>query len=551
MDGWSVIKDFGVYLGLGIDDRMASKMASDPGQERYLRLIQASAYGTFARKYRPEAVKSILQALYETDLSALGGDGREERREKLSISVYERSAASAGGPFGEFDMVFQEFVGRFKSALEGVMSVMGLTKESISLENTGIKEYLAELKELPCRRLGELDFGEIYRLQSKASSSKHIISLLKKYDGKGLSTETSTGVIEVINRVSGYPNYFKLMDSQRKLVEARPILLAVAELQKHSGSGADKQDLLSAMSMLLFNVFPTPKLLKFVAKFEPSPENDLLRYDHYSLLALNYTLFGRLKDAAVYNERAYDCATDEEKRAYTHMLGSCICISRREFGEAINMLHRCIALTRDRRMKAMSQFYMGILYYELDNIDEADKCLKLARVGIEDEADMMSLCNDIGTCAMARGDLKAAIKSFEYVDRLGQYMGSNTAKFLKSIAYGDLGIIHMSMLDYERATEYFKKALVLSRDTHNQKGVANQIGNIGLALKRQLDYGRSLEYFKSALNFSYSIDYPEGVSFAFSQVEQLMALQGMYDEVEAYKKEVIKRNPGISRMLKK
>ncbi len=70
-------------------------------------------------------------------------------------------------------------------------------------------------------------------------------------------------------------------------------------------------------------------------------------------------------------------------------------------------------------------------------------------------------------------------------------------------------------------------------------------------MKRRLDFGSALEYFKSALNFSYSIEYPEGVSFAYDQVEQLMALQGSFEEAEAYRQEVIRRNPGISKMLKK
>jgi len=194
---------------------------------------------------------------------------------------------------------------------------------------------------------------------------------------------------------------------------------------------------------------------------------------------------------------------------------------------------------------------MGIIHYELDHIDDAIWCFKQARVGIDDDIDLMSVCNDLGTCAMVKGDLKAAIRAFEQADELGRLMGSSTAKFLRSVAYSNLGIVHMSMLDYLRATEYFKKALLLSRETHNKISIANQIGNIGLAQKRRLEFGSSLEYFKSALNFSYSIDYPEGVSFAYGQVEQLMALQGSFDEAEAYRQEVIRRNPGIAKMLKK
>ena len=435
--------------------------------------------------------------------------------------------------------------------LGGIISVLGLASESISLDNTGIKDYLVELKELPCRRLVGINAGAISLTRSRSSSSNYIVSLLKKYEGIALSSESCNGVIETINKVSGYTEYFKLMDSQKKLVETKPVLLAISELQRYHDNEADKRDMLSALSMLLFNIFPTPKLLKFVAKFEPDHGNDLLYFDHSALLALNYTLLGRLNEAAIYNERAFNSAVDEEQRAYTHMLGSCICINRHQFEEAINMLHRCVSLTKDRRIIAISQFYMGIIHYEMDHIDDAIWCFKQARVGIDDDIDLMSVCNDLGTCAMIKGDLKSAIRSFEQVCELGRLMGSSTAKLLTSVAYSNLGIVHMSMLDYSRAQEYFKKALVLNRETHNKIGIANQIGNLGLALKRRQDFGSSLEYFKSALNFSYSIDYPEGVSFAYGQIEQLMALQGSFEEAEAYRQEVIKRNPGISKMLKK
>ena len=229
-------------------------------------------------------------AIAETDLRSMGEGLPGERYTIFSKSVYERSIAASGGPFVEFDQVFKDFIRRFRSTLGGVLSILGMAKESISLDNTGIKEYLVELKELPCRRLGGLSTGSIYQTRSKVSSSKYVMSLLKKYEGIAISSESCDGVIETINKVSGYSEYFKLMDPQKKLVESRPVLRAISELQQYHDNEADKRNMLSAVSMLLFNIFPTPKLLKFVAKFEPDPGNDLLYFDHSSLLALTLYL---------------------------------------------------------------------------------------------------------------------------------------------------------------------------------------------------------------------------------------------------------------------
>ena len=109
MDSWSIVKNLGVYLGLGIDDRIASRLASSPGNERFLQLIKATAYDVFGEKYGHDEAGSIVRAIVETDFRSPGDDSPGERRASLSKSVYERSIATTGGPFMEFDIVFQRF----------------------------------------------------------------------------------------------------------------------------------------------------------------------------------------------------------------------------------------------------------------------------------------------------------------------------------------------------------------------------------------------------------------------------------------------------------
>jgi hypothetical protein len=81
--------------------------------------------------------------------------------------------------------------------------------------------------------------------------------------------------------------------------------------------------------------------------------------------------------------------------------------------------------------------------------------------------------------------------------------------------------------------------------------VADQLGNIGVALKLKRDYGPALEYFKSSLNVSLVCDYAEGALFSFSQIEQVLALEGRYGEVEGLKQEMVRHNPDMARMLRR
>jgi len=353
-----------------------------------------------------------------------------------------------------------------------------------------------------------------------------------------------------MNKVSAHPGYFKAMSAEQRLVETRPILMAISGLQLHPDNDPGKADLLSALGILLFNVFPAPKLLKFITRLPPGPGNDALQYDYNAILAMNFMLAGRLDEASAYNKNALEHALDEEKRAYTHILECCIRLSRGETEEAVNALYGCSALIKDRRIKATILFYLGIIYYEMGNVPEALESFRLARAGLEDELDIMSACNDIGICAMRLGDLKAAAAEFENVERMGRHVSSNTAKSLLSIACGSLGIVHLSTSKYDRAAGLFKEALRLSRDAHNKKGIADQLGNIGLALKAKHEYDTALVYFKSALNVSSAEGYLEGALFSFAQIEQLKALEGRYEEAEEFKQEMARRNPDIAKMLR-
>jgi len=536
---WDGIKRLGAYLGLAIDDA--------PGTPGSIQVICWSLRA-FKKKYSPEICARIPGLILETDFSRLPRDGDPDGA--LARDVFSRLFPKGEDrELLEFSITFRRFAGWFRAAADVTLSVMGVKKEDISLDRPEVKNAVSELKELPCRRLGEMNF--YYRTHGYAAISRYVESLLSRYEDKALTRENCRMVIEIMNKVSGHPAYFKSMSAAQKLSEARPLLVAISELQLYSVKEPAKDDLLAALSLLLFNVFPAPKLLKFITRLEPSPGNEALQYDYNAILAMNFMLAGMLDRASAYNEKALKYAGDEEKRAYAHILDSCICLSRGATEEAMNALYRCSTLTKDKRMKATALFYLGIVQYESGNVKEAMESFQISRIGLEDELDVMNACNNIGTCELLLGDMKAAASEFENVDYVGRCMTSNSALQLKSVACGNLGLIYLHTANYDRAIERFKEALKLGRDLHNKKGVADQLGNIGLALKAKKDYHAALEYFRSSVNVSFLEDYLDGARFSLAQIDQLMALEGRYDEAEAFRQEMIRRNPGIAKMLRR
>jgi tetratricopeptide (TPR) repeat protein len=536
---WDGVKRLGTYLGCDIDDGLTEC----PGS---LDIICRSL-GAFDKKYSRETCARLARLIFKTGLSKFPGE--EEREETLARETFNRLHLAGGEEaYIEFGLDFKRFIRWFKTAVDAVHYLHGLRKEIVCLERPGVKDYVSELKELPCRRLGELNFSN--RTPGYAAVSKYIEALLGRYKDKPISGDNCRSIMGVMNKVSGYPGYFKAMSAEQKLIETRPILIAISDLQLHPDNDPGKADLLSALGILLFNVFPAPKLLKFITRLQPSAGNDALQYDYNAILAMNFMLAGRLDEAASHNKKALEHAVDEEKRAYTHILECCIRLNRGEMEEAVNALYRCSALIKDRRIKSTALFYMGIIHYEMGKVPDAFESFRLARAGLEDELDIMNACNDIGTCAMLLGDFKVAATEFENVEYIGRYMSSNTARSLLSVACGNLGLICLTTSKYDRAIEYFKEALRLSRDIHNKKGIADQLGNIGLGLKAKHDYDSALIYFKSALNVSSTEGYLEGALFSFSRIEQLKALEGRYEEAEEFQQEMARRNPDIAKMLR-
>ena len=555
MKDWDAIKELGTYIWPGTDRQIFDKISSSPGQNQYLKLFTSSVAEAFQKKYDDKTVALLSDIIFGTDFSLLGSEG--EPIEILSRDVFRRlswayrrcSGTAYEKAFDEFDEAFCHFIRSFRATFRGIVFSLGLKKEPISLENASAKYHLCELRELPCRKLGESRFPDL--LPGDKALYEHTETLLKKYEATVLEENNCRKILEIVGKLSGYPGYFKTLSAQHKLLETRPILLAISDMQLSPGDEVSKNDLLSALAIILFNVYPTPKLLKFIAKFRPSPENELLSYEYYAILAMNYMLWGKPGEAASFNEKALGFATDDEKRANTQILGGCIHISRRDYNAALNSLYNCASLTKDRRVRASAYFYMGLVNYEVGNAAEALDCFKMSAAGIEDDLDLMIVYNNMGACAMLLGDVKDAAKAFGKAIHAGRNLNGNTAKAYRSIAYGSLGIIRLSAADYSQALASFKEALRLHKELHDKKRSADQLGNIGLTMKLTGERGQALDYFKSSLSLSFSDDYLDGVLYSFDQIEQLMALEGRFEDAENFRQEVIRRNPGIAKMLKK
>lgn len=552
MRDWDSIATLGAYLGIADAGKLADRARSLPGSARLLESIDSSAK-LLGEKLPRDEIGVLLETLAQTDFDCLARqDG--DRPSLLSADLYRRYATISALPeslplFDVFDPYFREYLHRFATSARAILYVTGVRKEIISLEHPSVRDTIAEIGRLPCRSFGELKPGEARQGHFSVSMTRYVQTLLERH-GKGcIDPGDCAEILKILDRVSAYPGYFRLVERERKAEAARPLVAAISALRADYVPGQEKVDLIAALGILLFNVFPSGGLVKFLAIHRPGAGNRYLLYEHYALLALNFLLMGKRAAAAGYCTRACEVAPGRDMKTYALVLEGCIALERHDYRSAISALEKAMDLADDRRQRSLVGFYLGIVRFEAGDTGLALNCFRDVRPGAESDTDVMSVCNNIGTCHMLLGDLGQALKAFEEAASMGIYTGRGSVKYARSVASGNAGIVYMSMREYDLAKEHFTRALRDARQTGNARGVADQLMNIGLAHKASGDFASAATHFISALNYAYTIDYLEGVLYARDQIVQALALQGRQGDEEGIYRDIARRHPGIRNLL--
>jgi len=105
-------------------------------------------------------------------------------------------------------------------------------------------------------------------------------------------------------------------------------------------------------------------------------------------------------------------------------------------------------------------------------------------------------------------------------------------------AYNNLGLAYRSNGDYDRAIEYYQKALKidLKQLGPGHPDVAIRYNNIGLAYKRKGNYNKALEYYQKALKIDLKQlgpDHPD-VAIRYNNMGRAYAGKGDYDRAIKY-----------------
>lgn len=91
-----------------------------------------------------------------------------------------------------------------------------------------------------------------------------------------------------------------------------------------------------------------------------------------------------------------------------------------------------------------------------------------------------------------------------------------------------LGVTSDQMGDFEKAREYYGRAMTMFTDTGDKRGVASLYTNIGLSYERQSNYGPALENLRKGLSLNEALEDKRGMSLAMANIGHV------YDELNDY-----------------
>ncbi|MBC7862981.1 MAG: tetratricopeptide repeat protein [Bacteroidia bacterium] len=124
--------------------------------------------------------------------------------------------------------------------------------------------------------------------------------------------------------------------------------------------------------------------------------------------------------------------------------------------------------------------------------------------------------HQLGVCSFYKGNYSNSIGHYENALILWQKLIELSDKTLsaegkkgRAKTIGNMAIIYQARSDYQKAIEYYLKALQMNEELGDKNGIARDLLNIGTVYKDQAEYSRALEYYFRSLKISEESDLKE------------------------------------------
>ena len=218
-----------------------------------------------------------------------------------------------------------------------------------------------------------------------------------------------------------------------------------------------------------------------------------------------------IDSAKVIFEQAFRMADQDTVRAG---IAARFCGKILHEGEEAFARHYMVLICDSKSFDALPRFYKARTYYAFFDIhywalSDYDSCLYYANQWIAIAPDSIELAYaylergaayaEIGNNLKALGDFNTALNTAPKIDRNMEMLSS---------LHNNFGMLYSDEHEYEKAAEYFEKAIEYAKDSPVPGGKLPMLNNLGVLNLWMGKYDKSLEYLKKAAELLPAYDRP-------------------------------------------
>ena len=164
---------------------------------------------------------------------------------------------------------------------------------------------------------------------------------------------------------------------------------------------------------------------------------------------------------------------------------------------------------------------LGILYYELGEIDQAEvmhqKALAINAL-LDNKAGMAENYSNLGILNKVSGDLNRAMEMHRKSLTINELL-DNPIGIAKN--YSNLGVIYKVLGDTDTAEDLYHKALNIEKILGRKEGIASILGNLGNIYLDRADYGSAEHMFLESLKIEEFLGRKNGIASDYGNLGNL------------------------------
>ncbi len=163
---------------------------------------------------------------------------------------------------------------------------------------------------------------------------------------------------------------------------------------------------------------------------------------------------------------------------------------------------------------------------------------------VKDKEEKSEILNEVGIIFSYLGEFNKALEYYKKAMKLYEELGKNEGI---AAQLGNIGIVFDIKGEHEKALEYFEKALKLYEELGRTDGIAAQLENVGIVCKNKGEFDKALGYLKKALKLNEELGEKEGIAISLGNIGLVYKNKGEFDKALEYFKKALKLNEELER----